>query len=270
MIDTHCHLTSDVLRNRLDEVLAAARAAGVRRMITVSTTSADCAAARALAAAHAEIWFSAGVHPLHADEPRDWSLVRDAAKDPRCVAWGELGLDNHYEKPPRAVQHAALEEELAFIARCASEDHLAKPVIVHCRDAFEDLLGIFRDWCSGSGAAMRPDRFVFHCFTGGPDEARRVLEFGAWISFTGVVTFHNAPEVAAAARIAPLDRMMVETDSPFLSPEPVRKVKPNEPCHVVHIANFLADLRGVPREEFEVVMDANAERFFALPPLAPA
>src|SRR5205823_841965 len=161
---------------------------GVRGAITISTTSADCLRAVELASQHENLWCSAGVHPLNSDEPLDWADVRAAAAHPKCVVWGELGLDNHYDQPPRPVQD-------------------------------------------------------------------KVLDFGAWISFTGVVTFPNAKEVAAAAKLVPADRIMVETDSPFLTPEPFRKVRPNEPKYVVHVARRLAELRCVDPIEFEAQLD---------------
>lgn len=258
MIDTHCHLTFPEFAGRTAAILANARAVGVRGAITIATTSADCLRALALAEAHDHLWCSAGVHPLHSDEPINWDDVRTAASHPKCVAWGELGLDNHYDRPPRALQDRVLTEQLAFIEQCFSEG-IRKPTIVHCRDAFDDLLAVFRTLKS---PAFDPHRFVFHCFTGTADDARKVLDFGAHISFTGVVTFANAHEVAQAAKLVPADRIMVETDSPFLSPEPVRKVRPNEPKYVVHIARRLADLRDVNPVEFERQLDANAERFF--------
>ncbi len=257
MIDTHCHLTFRQYEGRIDEVLAAARAAGVGGCITISTTSQDCLRNLQIAQEHENIWCSAGVHPLHADEPVDWSDVRRVAEDPKCVAWGELGLDNHYEKPERALQNEVLKTQLGFIEQW-SQQGLEKPIVVHCRDAFDELLAVFRN------APFDPARYVFHCFTAGPDEARKVLDFGAWISFTGVVTFKNAPEVAAAAKMVPLDRMMVETDAPFLSPEPVRNVRPNEPKHVVHVAKFIAELRGMDPAALEAQLDSNAERFFGI------
>ena len=128
---------------------------------------------------------------MHPEEPRDWDEVRRVAAHPRCVAWGELGLDNHYERPPRAVQDQVLAEQLAVIEE-AARDGLEMPVVVHCRQAFDDLLPVFR------ATSLDPARFVFHCFTGSPDDARAVLDFGAWISFTGVVTFRNARAVAAS------------------------------------------------------------------------
>jgi len=135
---------------------------------------------------------------------------------------------------------------------------LTKPIIVHCRDSFDELIAIF------SKAPFDPARYVFHCFTGTPEDARHVLEFGAWISFTGVVTFKNAHEVAEAARLVPDDRIMVETDAPFLTPEPLRKIRPNEPQYVIHTAAYLAQLRGCSERDFEQLTDANAERFFGI------
>lgn len=259
MFDTHCHLTFEHFAGRVDEILVRARADGVSGFITVGTTPADCLAAQNLASRYDDVWFTAGVHPLSASEPREWSVVGMTARHPRCVAWGELGLDNHYDDPPRATQRKLLEEQLDHISAWTSSQGLApKPIVVHCRKAFDDLLAVFR------AAHFDPERYVFHCFTGSPDDARRVLDFGAWISFTGVVTFRNAPEVAEAARLVPADRIMVETDAPYLSPEPVRSVFPNEPCNVVHTARFLAELRGEEPDVFEKQLDANAERFFGI------
>ncbi len=259
MIDTHCHLTFEQFAGRVEEVLEDARQAGVAGVITVGTTPSDCLQAQDLARRYDNVWYTAGVHPLSAGEPRNWPLIEKAAHHPDCVAWGELGLDNHYDDPPASTQRDLLEEQLAFVERCSASEAIgARPIVVHCRLAVDELLSVFR------AAPFDPDRYVFHCFTGTPDDARRVLDFGAWISFTGVVTFKNAPEVAEAAKLVPADRIMVETDAPFLSPEPVRKVRPNEPKHVVHIARFLAELRGVDPLDFERRLDANAQRFFGI------
>jgi TatD DNase family protein len=259
MIDTHCHLTFKEFAGQTARILADAQTVGVRGAITIATTSADSLRALELAKAHDNLWCSAGVHPLYSDQPINWDDLRTAAAHPKCVAWGELGLDNHYEQPPRPLQDRVLEEQLRFIEQCASGG-IRKPIIVHCRESFDDLLAVFRRLPS----AFDPSRFVFHCFTGTPDDARKVLDFGAWISFTGVVTFANAHEVAAAAKLVPADRIMVETDSPFLAPEPVRKVRPNEPKYVIHTARRLAELRGVDPIDFEHQLDANAERFFGI------
>lgn len=257
MYDTHCHLTFDAFAGRLPEVLQRARAAGVRGFVTVATTGPNARASLEVARTYPDVVCTAGMHPLYAGEPEDWAAVREVAGDPRCVAWGELGLDRHYPDPPRERQHAVLERQLAVIETALGAG-LDKPVVVHCRKAFEPLIPILR------ATRIDPARFVFHCFTGDPDEARAVLDFGAWISFTGIVTYPNAKEVAAAARLVPEDRIMVETDAPFLAPIPHRGKFPNEPGWVTHVAAFLAGLRGIDPIDFEARLDANAERFFGL------
>lgn len=258
MIDTHCHLLYDGIRERLDAVLAEARSVGVGGFITIATTSADAVAGLAIVDRHPDVWCTSGIHPLHAADPIDWDHLRRAAMHPKCVAWGELGLDNHYPAPDAALQRSVLEEQLARINGWRSEG-IDKPVVIHCRRAVRDLLPVLR------ASALPPERFVFHCFTETPDDARAVLDFGAWISFTGVVTFRNATEVAECARLVPADRIMCETDAPFISPEPVRSRKPCLPGYVMHTGRHVAMLRGVPFEEFERTVDANARRFFGLP-----
>lgn len=256
MIDTHCHLTFPDYAGRVPEVLAAAREAGVTGCVTISTTTRDCLDALAIARRFDNVWCTAGVHPLYSDrEPHEWENLRRVASDARCVAWGELGLDNHYDKPPSAVQRRVLDEQLAFIESCAPQIDL--PVEVHCRDAFDDLIPVL------ARTRLRPDRFVFHCFTGGPAEARKVLDFGACISFTGVVTYKNAPEVREAMKLVPIDRLMVETDAPFLSPEPHRGTRPNEPRFAAVIARRMAQERGMEWEEFHAAINRNTARFFS-------
>ena len=258
MIDTHCHLLSDGLRERLDGVLGSARTAGVSGFITIGTTTEDSVRGTALAEAHADVWCTAGIHPLHSEDPISWEDLRRASLHPKCVAWGELGLDHHYKEPAHALQVQVLEAQLERIRGWNAEGP-AKPVVIHCRRAVPHLLPILR------ASGLPADRFVFHCFTEGPADARAVLDFGAWISFTGVVTFRSAPEVQEAARLVPDDRIMCETDAPFLSPEPVRSMRPCLPGYVVHTGLFLAALRGTPYDRFERTVDANARRFFGLP-----
>ncbi|MFG0331096.1 MAG: TatD family hydrolase [Phycisphaerales bacterium] len=255
MIDTHCHLTFNGLRERLDEVLRDAASRGVHGAITVSTTTRSALDNLAIANAHRNVWCTAGVHPLHSDEPIDWDTMIAVANEPRCVAWGELGLDHHYREPARDLQLRVLREQLTVIERSGVE----RPVVVHCRDAFDALLPIFQ------ASSLPPDRFVFHCFTGGPQEARAVLDFGAWISFTGIVTFRNAREIQEACRLVPDDRIMIETDAPFLTPEPHRKIRPNEPQYAWDTAQFVARLRETDWNEFHDQINANARRFFGLP-----
>lgn len=258
MIDTHCHLTFPQFIDRVDEVLASAVSAGVSQVITISTSSPDTAACQRVANAHPSVWFSAGLHPLHCDDPNDWSQMRACGTDPRCVAWGELGLDRFHKDPPFDRQREALDAHLAHIAQWTAEG-LSKPIIIHCRDAFDDLIPVLQ------ASGLPPARFVFHCFTAGPREMQLLLEFGASVSFTGVATYRNAPALREAINMVPLDRMMVETDAPFLSPEPVRSVRPCEPAFVVHTARAIAGLRGLCMTEFESILDRNSRSFFGLP-----
>lgn len=257
MMDTHCHLLYPGIGERLGAVLADARAAGVRGFVTIGTTTTDSVSGLRVADAHADVWCTAGVHPLHSHEPQHWPDMRRAGEHPRCVAWGELGLDNHWPQPDRATQRRVLDQQLEHILQWRKEG-LDKPVVIHCRRAVNDLLPMLR------ATGLPPERFVFHCFTEGPDDARKVLDFGAWISFTGVVTFRNAPEVQASAKLVPDDRIMCETDAPYLSPEPVRSAKPCVPAYVMHTARFLAALRGADWATFDAMVDANATRFFGL------
>jgi TatD DNase family protein len=255
MIDTHCHLTNSQLLSRVEEVVEDAKRVGVHTLITVATDGEDALVARQVAQQHERVFFSSGIHPLHADGLWNWRAVDEASKDAKCVAWGELGLDRHYSEPQFELQQQLLEEHIALIEGKKDDN---RPIIVHCRKAVSDLLPTFRS------SSLPGDRFVFHCFTETEADIRMILDFGAMVSFTGVVTYKNAMEVAAAARLVPLERIMVETDAPYLSPEPVRKIRPNEPKNVVYTAAFLADLFTLSTREFEEKSDENATRFFNL------
>jgi TatD DNase family protein len=263
MIDTHCHLTfpdytAERMEGGIEGTLDRAREAGVVGAITVSTTTASCGENLAIAERFDNVWCTAGVHPLYSDHgPHDWEAMRRVGEHPRCVAWGELGLDNHYDKPLRSIQDAVLAEQLTMIAKWKGEG-LELPVVVHCREAFDDLIPVLR------GSGLGPSRFVFHCFTGDAEDARKVLDFGAWISFTGVVTYKNAKEVQDAAKLVPGDRILVETDAPFLTPTPHRGVRPNEPRFARVTAEFLADLRGESWGDFHAQIDENTRRFFGI------
>lgn len=255
MIDTHCHLTFPDFSGRVTQVLADAARVGVHSCITIATTTADAVRTTALAAEHPRLFASAGVHPLYADQPCDWNEMRRAGEHPKCVAWGELGLDNHHETPLPALQREVLETQLAHICSWEREG-LVKPIIVHCRKAFAQLIPILK------ATGIAGNRFVFHCFTGDESDLQMALDFGASISFTGVLTFPGAAELRVAAARIPIDRLMIETDSPFLSPQPVRGLRPNEPKHVVHIAAALALARRANLEQLNAQLDANAVRFF--------
>jgi len=260
VIDTHCHLTFPDYTGRVHAVLSAARESGVDGAITISTTTGDAVRSLALAREHERLWCSAGVHPLYADKPADWAEMRAVGLDPKCVAWGELGLDRHYDDPPQSLQRAVLDEQLAHLLAWRAQDpRLDKPIILHCREAFDELIPILRT------TGLPPERFVFHCFTAGPREMRLLLDFGAFVSFTGVVTFRNARDTHDAARLAPPERVMVETDAPFLTPEPFRTTRPNEPRFVVHVADALADLWRRDRADVRARLASNARSFFRLP-----
>lgn len=264
MIDTHCHLTFPELAGDVPGLLEEAARAGVAGAITICTTTGNAPEVLAVARRFPNVWCSAGVHPLYADQgPHEWAWLRPVIADARCVAWGELGLDNHYKEPAGALQRRVLEAQLAFIdgvrRGAGGVAPIDKPVVLHCREAFDDLIPVLR--ATGWGG----DRFVFHCFTGTPADVRKVLDFGAMVSFTGVVTYPSAPDVREAARLLPLDRIMVETDAPFLSPVPYRGKRPCRPAWVRQTAEELARLRGEPWEVFHAAINASTERFFGLP-----
>jgi TatD DNase family protein len=266
VIDTHCHLTFPELHDRLDDVLAAANRAGVDRMISIGTTPESSRHAADLAASHGHVFATAGIHPHEAGRHHDRNALLDPLREmlalPGVVALGEMGLDTHYPDPPLADQKRVFAWQLEL-----ATDHPDLPVVIHNRKAIDDTLAMLRD------TGLPGERFVFHCFTGTPAEVvtgtpaevDAILDFGACVGFTGVVTFKSAADVAEASDRVPLERMFVETDAPFLTPEPHRKVRPNEPCYVPHVAAFLAERRGVSVDDFTAAVDANAERFFGLP-----
>lgn len=259
VIDTHCHLTFPDFDGRVGDVLAEAARHGVTGAITIATTTRNSLETLALAERFPTVWSTAGVHPLYADQgPHQWPLLGQAIADDRCVAWGELGLDNHYTDPPRALQDQVLAEQLAYIQSVRGRG-IDKPVVIHCREAFDDLIPRLKS------SGLDTSRMVFHCFTGTPADARKVLDIGSWISFTGVVTYRNAREVQEAAVLVPADRLMVETDAPFLSPDPHRGKRPCEPWMSSVTARRLAELRGVAWETFHDQINRNTERFFGIP-----
>ena len=258
MIDTHCHLTFPQLHRRLDDVLARAAQRGVDEMISVGTNPDDALAAAALAQRYAQVHATAGLHPLYVKPGMDLGVVDEmlawAVGRKEVVALGEMGLDYHYDDPPRELQHEAFGRQLATIAKLDT----IMPIVIHNRKATSDVLAMIRE------AGLPGERFVFHCFTGGRGEVEQVLEAGAMMSFTGVATFANAREVAEASDAVPLARLMVETDAPYLTPEPHRKVRPNEPAYVVDVARFLAARRGMGFDAFVDAVDGNARRVFGL------
>ncbi|MCC6581519.1 MAG: TatD family hydrolase [Phycisphaeraceae bacterium] len=257
MIDTHCHLTYEPLLGRVEDVVAQAKRAGVDRMISVGTSPDDARLALGLTRRFDNIWSTVGVHPHYSDKWLDRgavdAVIDELAAEPRVVALGEMGLDRHYPDPPMEVQCRALSWQLE-----AAHRHAQLPIIIHNREATDETLAILRD------SGLAPSRFVFHCFTGRLDELEAILAFGAMVSFTGITTFPSATYIADAAARMPLDRIMIETDSPYLTPEPHRKVRPNEPKYVADVAAFIARRRDMAPADFVATVDANADRFFRL------
>jgi TatD DNase family protein len=250
--DNHCHLTT--LSRKGDEQTAAtaveaARANGVTRLLTVGCTVADSAEAAAVASRFDEVWATAGVHPHDAKD--GVAGLEDLLDDPSIVAVGECGLDYHYDHSPRDVQA----EVFAHQIELAQRHDL--PLVIHTREAWADTFEIL------DRVGMPSRGTVFHCFTGGPDEATACLERGADISFSGIVTFKTAEDIREAARLTPLDRILVETDAPYLAPVPLRG-KQNQPANAAIVGRFLAELLDVSVERFAAATTANANRLFGL------
>jgi TatD DNase family protein len=255
LIDTHAHLANGRLAARADEVIAAAAQVGVTGIICATADLHDSKAAVALARKHANVWRLAGVHPHEAKDVNDETLrqIADlAGLDDKCIAIGEIGLDYHYDFSPRDVQ------QQVFAAQLELAHKLDMPVVIHTREAFEETMSVLGQ------SQVDPSRVIFHSFTGDADAARAVLDYGATISYSGIATFKKAEDIREGAALAPADRILVETDAPFLSPEPVRKIKVNEPANVVHVARRLAELRGESVEAFAQQTTANVERLFGI------
>lgn len=252
LIDTHCHLAHERLKHRAGEVLQRAHDAGVRAVICASGDLAEAGAAMGLAGQYGDVYFTVGVHPHEARSAgKDYlDRIRLLAHNDRNVAIGEIGLDYHYELSPREDQRRVFAEQLALAA------DMAKPVVIHTREAFDETLAILAE------SRVEGQRVVFHSFTAGRHQARQVLEMGATISFSGIVTFSKAGELRRAAALVPDDRILVETDAPYLAPEPVRKMKTNEPGNVVHVVRRLAAIRGTTDKKIAEITSANAMRLF--------
>jgi TatD DNase family protein len=228
-VDSHCHLPS--LTGGADAALARARDAGVDWLVCVGTDLATSREAIELARRHDDVLATVGLHPHDASRLADeWDALAELARDERVAAVGECGFDLHYEHSPRAAQ------EEAFRAQIRLAHELDRALVIHSREAWDDTFRVLHD----EGV---PARTVFHCFTGGPDEAARALELGAYLSFSGIVSFRGATDVRAAAAVAPSDRRLVETDAPYLAPEPHRGQE-NEPALVEAVGVALAAAVG--------------------------
>jgi TatD DNase family protein len=260
--DSHCHLSFPGLRERVPDLLANMAAARVEGAVCICTTLEEFPTVHALALAHANLWCTAGVHPDNEGvaEPSLQDLL-DRAALPRVVAIGETGLD-YYRLNGRSVHDMAWQRErYRTHLRAARTSH--KPLVIHTRSASEDTLAILREEAAEAAHAGQPLGGVFHCFTETMAVAQAALELGFFISFSGIVSFRNATELHAVARAVPLERCLIETDSPYLAPVPHRG-KTNEPAYVPHVAARLAELKALPVEEVAAATRRNAHALFGL------
>jgi len=250
LVDSHCHLDDEQFAQDRDAAIERARAAGVERMLAIGTGGgpADLEVAIRLAAQYPFIYATVGVHPHDAAKatPETFTYLGEVARHPRVLAIGEIGLDYHYDFSPRDVQRSVFAAQLDVAARAR------KPIVIHTREAWEDTLALIR----GSGL---PNGGIMHCFTGGPKEAEQALELGFHLSFGGILTFPKADNVRQAAALTPADRLLVETDAPYLAPVPHRG-KRNEPAFMVETARRLAEVRGVTPEDIASLTTRNFDR----------
>ncbi len=250
LVDSHCHLDDAQFDADREAVIERARAAGVERLLAIGTGGGppDLEAGIRLAEAWPHISATVGVHPHDASKANSetFERLRDLLTHPKVVGAGEIGLDYHYDFSPRDVQREVFARQVELAAASG------KPVIIHTREAWEDTMRVL-----GPG----PHRGIFHCFSGGPEEAAQALELGFYISFAGVVTFPKAVRIQEAARMVPPDRLLVETDAPYLAPVP-RRGKRNEPAFVVETARRLSELRGESFERIAAVTTENFARLF--------
>lgn len=255
LIDTHCHLTFEPLSDDVPGVIERSRQAGVTGWVTVGTSLADSRQAVEVAGQHAGMYAAVGIHPHDAKDADEAALaaLERIAGGPKVVAIGETGLDYHYNFSKQPTQ------KRVFAAHLEMAKRLELPVIIHSRNAFDETVEVL----DRHGAGLKG--VVFHCYSGTAEQAKLLSAKGYYISFTGVVTFKNAAQTRDAAKVVPLDRLMVETDCPYMSPEPVRNQKPNEPALMVHTARFLAELRGVDPDEFARATTQTAATFFGFP-----
>jgi TatD DNase family protein len=251
LIDSHCHLDFPDFSTELDAVVARARGAGVIRLVTISTRVHRHGEVLAIAERFPDVYASVGTHPHYAHEEMDVTAADLVAgtRHPKVVALGEAGLDYHYDRSPRP------EQERGFRTHIKAARATGLPLVIHSREADADTARILEEE-TGQGAFPA----VLHCFTGGADLARRAVAIGLFISFTGIVTFKNSTALRAIAAELPAERILVETDAPYLAPDPFRG-KRNEPAFVVEVAKVLAEARGV---SFDEIARQTTDNFFRL------
>jgi len=253
LIDTHSHLADKSLANQLEGVLSRARKAGVSQLICVAVDGITCGEAIAIAESNEGVWASVGIHPNYAHQATemDWRSIVRYSHHPRVCALGETGLDRHWDDCPFEIQQANFERHWQL----SRETKL--PLIIHMRDCELEMLVAL-----GQQAASGPLRGVMHSFSGSTITAQECLAHGLFISFAGMLTYKKSGELRETAKTIPLDRILVETDSPYLTPEPNRSRRPNEPAFVVHTAKCLAETLGLSIKELSDITTANAKRLF--------
>jgi len=260
LIDSHVHLNMEHFRDDLGAVLSRARAAGVGEMLQVCYDGPSVDETLALTEHYPEVYGALGIHPHNA---KDWddSLekhVKESLLRKKIVAVGEIGLDYYRDRSPRDVQRRAFQAQLAWAAR------LGKPVIIHDRDAHDDVLRMLQDWAGGLAGGVLADRLgVLHTFSGDLAMAERAMALGFYVGFSGPVTYQNARQLPGIVQAVPLDRIVVETDCPFLPPHPHRG-KRNEPSYVRLVAERVAELKGISFDELSAATTANARWLFRL------
>ena len=254
LFDTHAHLDQDAFADDLAEVVAEARAVGVERMLAIGVTAESSSNCVKLAKRWQEIGAAVGIQPNYvaAAEPEDWDAIVRLSGESSVVALGETGLDRYWDDTPFDQQQDYFDRHL----RLSQETGL--PFVVHMRECEEDIMVMLRD-----ARTRGPLRGVMHSFTGSAPMAAECIELGLLISFAGMVTYKKSDELRAVAATVPLDKLLVETDSPYLSPEPVRKIRRNQPAHVAHTARLLAEVRGEEFDAFARQTTANAKALFA-------
>ena len=257
-IDTHAHLVFEPLINDIGAVLQRSIDAGVTRWITVGTNTEENGKTLKLIEKHEGMYAAVGIHPHFAKDVTDADLaeLEKAANHEKVVAIGETGLDFHYNFSKQPAQKQLFGKQLAL--EPLDLLRLDLPVIVHCREAFDETMAILQPFTHDI------KKVVFHCFTGSSDQTQAILQQGWHISFTGVVTFKNATKLLESAAIVPSDRMMLETDCPYMSPEPMRKQKVNEPALMIHTAKYLAELKHLSLADLSAQTLATTKEFFSL------
>jgi len=252
LIDTHAHLTYEGLAESLDDVLTRSRAAGITKWISIGTDAEHNEKVISLAEKYENLYAVLGIHPHHASEyqPQDLQRLVELAGHKKVVALGETGLDFHYNFSKQDAQRDLFKRFLEI----ASQKNL--PVVIHSRNAFDETMDIL------SKFADKKTKIVFHCWGGTVDETRQIIYKGYFVSFTGIITFKNGQQARDAVKTVPLERMMIETDCPFMSPEPVRSQKINEPALLVHTAKKIAELKGVNIDTLAEQLEINTNEFF--------